>query len=306
MFLTILLFLILLILPFFPGIIELIRKRDIEPLYIKQEFSKDPAFFGRSFKKLLSQALIENAKKISEDTLVLSLSSAKREFLKLYHDFIEGIHHDEIVYCKGDKIRTKDQFVSNKEVVIEGHFEIIHPCIMRSLLVDGDLMVKNSLKVFRWIHVEGRVEISSINGDTDLGINLYAKEIRINSSCTFKRIFADKIEVGKVLNEESFTRTMINQIKGTLRTKGNLKINVDERNLVIEGDIISDKDIIIKGNVWVKGNVFSHGGVVFLKSVIIGEEKKIKSVVGKRRVILGNGVKVYGYIHTDGRGIVKL
>lgn len=296
-------FLLLLFMPFLPGIIELLIKRDEDPLNIKQDFSKDPAFFGKSFRNILGKALRERAKMISKDTIKLSLSSSKPEMIKIYHEVVSGKHLNEIVYGQGEEVRTDGPLETYKEVVINKNFKILHPCNVRSLLVLGNLKVNDSLNVARWIHVEERAEIEA---KSNLGVNFFAKEIKINSLCEFKRMFAEKIEIGQEIEEGDFRDSIPYYIKGTLRSEGTVNIKAENENLIVEGNIISNDDIVVEGNVWIKGNIFSHKGVVLLKRVIVGENQKIKSVVGKKGVVLGEGVKIYGYVHTDGKGVVDL
>ncbi|BAL80486.1 hypothetical protein [Caldisericum exile] len=46
----VLLFLVLAFIPFFLAIIEVVSKRDILPLNINFSFTRDPRFFGKSFR----------------------------------------------------------------------------------------------------------------------------------------------------------------------------------------------------------------------------------------------------------------
>ncbi len=297
------LFTLLLLLPFLPGIAELLIREDDNPLDIKQDFSKDPAFFGKSFQKILAQALLQRSKRISEDSIEVVLSTGKPEILRLYKNTVGGKHMMDIVFAEDTEVKTDSPLESYKEVVVNGNFTTWHPCKVRSLLVFGNLNVNYSLSVVRWVHVEG---IAKIRARSVLGVNFYAREIKITAPCTFKRMFANKVQIGEEVKEEAFKKEEAHYIKGTIRSKGSLNIKTEDRKLIIEGSLISDEDIVAEGGIWIKGDVFSHAGVVFLKNVVVGEAGKVKSVVGKKRVVLGQKVKVYGYVHTDGSGVVEI
>ncbi len=296
-----LLFILFILLPFLPGIIEYFERKDDQPLEIKQDFSKDPAFFGKSFNKILTQAILERSKKISEDTLEIILSSGKPESLRIIKDTVGGEQIKEIIFAEGKEVKTEKPLEVYKEMIVKGNFTVNHTSSVRSLLVFGDLKVKSPLEVVRWIHVEGKVLIKA---KSNLGINFYAEKIKISAPCVFKRIFAEEIVIGEELKEETFKQEA-SYIKGTIRSKGALNIKTQDKKLVIEGNIISNEDIVAEG-VWIKGDVFSHRGVIFLKGVLIGEKGKVKSVVGKKKIKIGKNVKIYGYIHTEGDGIIEI
>lgn len=299
-----LLFVAMLIIPFFPAILELYRKKDAGPLNIKQDYSKDPAYFGRSFMNIVGRAIkeLESGKVNSIET---TLSSKKPEKLMLVEERAElENYEDSIVVIKGahGTIEGDYKFISKKEVLSLNNLIIKSPSRVRALFVKGDLRVENNLEVVRWMHVEGDCFIMS---QSHVGINLYCGGVLyIEAPCFFKRIFAKEIIIGIGQKKEEFNENTAH-IKGTLRSKGSMNIKTQDRKLIIEGSVISEQDLHIEGDVWVKGNVFSHSGVVLIKGCLIGDKDGLKSVVGKKRVELIGNVKVYGYIHTDGEGIIK-
>ena len=297
-YMLIFVFAILLLLPFLPGLLEIYLKKDANPIYIKQDYSKDPAYFGRSFQKILMKALKGELKRVNKVTL----SKGKPERLIVINLSKIGGKLFDLTLVDELKVETDKPLEALKEVIIKGDFNIKHSSIFRSLLTLGDLTVDGPLEVKRWIHVEGK---ANIQAPSNLGVNLYAEEINILAPCTFKRMFAQVIKVGKEPREEDF-KDNISSIKGTIKSKGSLNISTQDKKLIIEGDLISDKNIVVNGDVWIKGSILSHWGAILLKGVILGEEGKIKSVVGKKGVILAKGVKVYGYIHTDGEGKVEV
>ncbi|MHA2644052.1 MAG: hypothetical protein V2G42_05720 [bacterium JZ-2024 1] len=271
---------------------------------IRQDYSKDPAFFGKSFWDMFETAL--KARRISDEgTHIITLSLNKPEDLIVMKGNIRGGNYGSalvFIDCEKTAIQGENAFVSNKEVVSSGDLIINVPTKVRALLVRGDLKVAKPTVVTRWVHVEGNCLILS---SSDLGINLYCGGIlSFQAPSTFGRLFAKEIVMGEGTSETAFA-TNPAYVKGTLRSRGSVSIKTQDRKVVIEGTIISDEDIQVEGDVWIKGNVFSHRGIVLLKGCLVGEKNKIKSIVAKKSVRLVGNLKVYGYIHTDGEGIIE-
>ncbi|MFN4220050.1 MAG: hypothetical protein ACK4GJ_03905, partial [bacterium] len=140
-----LIFLILLTFPFIPGIIEFIRKKDIQPLNINPEQYKDPAFFGKQYKNFLEN-LIGNLKKpdkkiyqISPNTLKIEISKEKFEIIKIYENSLATDQPEnqaeEIIIAKGENIQTQTPIKTNKEITIQGNLSVNHPIETKALLV---------------------------------------------------------------------------------------------------------------------------------------------------------------------------
>ncbi|MFN3478673.1 MAG: hypothetical protein ACK4ZM_04855, partial [bacterium] len=275
---------------------------------------KDPAFFGKQYKNFLEN-LIGNLKKpdkkiyqISPNTLKIEISKEKFEIIKIYENSLATDQPEnqieEIIIAKGENLQTQAPIKTNKEITIQGNLSVNHPIETKALLVEGNININSNLKINYWIHVEGK---GQINNTSILGINAFFKELYILSSCLFKRIFANKIIVGKSSNQnESLNESNASIFKGIIKAKKDITIKTQDKKLIIEGDLISDKSIIIEGDVWIKGNIFSHTGIVILNGATVGEENKIKSVIAKKRIVLINHCKIYGYLHTEGVGIVQI
>jgi len=75
-----------------------------------------------------------------------------------------------------------------------------------------------------------------------------------------------------------------------------------KNNVIIHGNIFAEGDIIIGGNCHVLGNIFSQGRIEIKPDSIIGQQGKVKSLIGKKSIRLSQQVLVYGYILTEGQG----
>ncbi|MCP5051743.1 MAG: hypothetical protein GY940_31545 [bacterium] len=78
-----------------------------------------------------------------------------------------------------------------------------------------------------------------------------------------------------------------------------------EKGVEIHGDIFSEGDIYIGEGSTLLGHVFSQSGVFIGNGVRISQPGTVKSVIGKRKVEIGKHAVIYGYILSEGGGIVK-
>lgn len=303
---VILLFILLMLLPFGASILEVILKKDAKPIHIDLERTKEPDYFGKSFMRILKTAL---------------------ESLKIDHERTSSYFYAKVPLPKGEEwvgfltpdllleeeVPTVSVFLSDthlhvkrtfkKEVVVLGRLLITEECSMRSLYTQGDCTVKAPTRIVRWLHVEGNLGIDS---PADLGQSAYVKgDAVINSSVKFKRLYARKVStLAYKQRKTGFKEEPIN-ISGTLRVKGSLNIDGTRKSVHIDGDLFSDGKIELQGNVHVKGSVFSQSDVVLKDGVRIGEEGKVKSVVAKGRVLIKGAFEAYGYLHAEGGGVIE-
>lgn len=299
---TVFVFFLLILLPFIPTLIEIIKKRDTTPLLVDRSYVKDPGYFGKSFLSLLEKKLEEIKEYDLPYEISLSSPYKKERIIKKKGILEEGDYQDTILVLEGLEVRISGKVSSNKEMVIIGGFTIDHPLSVRSLLVKGKLTIKAPLNVIRWLYIEDEVEIRA---PSKLGVSFYtSKEVRILAPVWFKRLFAEKIVIGNPSDPlESLKDSVISM--GTIRSYGKLIIEAENKGLIVEGNVISEEDIEIKRNVWIKGNVFSHQKVVISENCIISEPSKVKTVFGKKSIKVSGGVQIYGYLHTEGLGILE-
>ncbi|MEO0230892.1 MAG: hypothetical protein ABIL77_04975, partial [candidate division WOR-3 bacterium] len=121
-----LIFILLIIAPFSFALIEYYRKKDAQQLDINQNYSKDLAYFGNSFMKLLNKSL-EHVAERKEGLMEVEISSKKKERLLFFSkgSIIGKDYGDYIVVIDGySKIEEGDKFISRKEVISFGNLTI--------------------------------------------------------------------------------------------------------------------------------------------------------------------------------------
>jgi predicted acyltransferase (DUF342 family) len=89
---------------------------------------------------------------------------------------------------------------------------------------------------------------------------------------------------------------------GTLKVYGTATFG---RGCKIAGSVFAEKRIRLGQGCFVGGNLFSQDAVIVGAGSCVGREKEIKSVIGKKKVTLHQGVKIYGFVESEGKGWVQ-
>ncbi len=319
------LFLVLLLLPFLPGIIELIKPRDSEPLFIRMDYSKDPRYFGSTFKDLLKNSLKEDSGigikniKLSKDEKVEVMSSA---------NIVSGKQISDILYASGNILSGNDVSFE-KEIYATGEAVIGKKNIVRAIASDSSIKLSEEVRVIRWLDAE-----SSITADKscDLGISASCNaDIKLGVQNTFKRLWGNPVTTsslsGDVIADDKTQYSdkknfevipHFTKVQETLIVGKNLEIGEGctlMGSVKIYGDLIVGKNTKIYGNVFsegnieigegseISGNVFSQGTIKLKNGVKVGRPDVVKSVIGKKGVLLGRDVRIFRYVMTEGRGL---
>ena len=343
---SIVLFIVMIALPFMVGYNELKEKKDDENLYVNRNYVREPRYFGESFRALLNKAKKEweGAAKGTETKIHLS----KNELLDIGLDVNKSpvAANNIVIYKNNVEIPAQSGF--QKEVYGKESMDVSKDCWARAVAVDGNLRFGAGSKVVRWLDVEGEADIED---NAVLGISATSgTRLHIGHGCKFKRLYAPVIAVGeKYLTglkantgkmAAALPKPLYNEIEYNIseiaplddkekRPYGPLvypKIVVTNRNLTIKNDMImlggikAKKDLTIEDNVVVLGNIFCEGiltvgsncilkNIVFSQEDIklgqgtqVGEQGKIKSIIARGKIILAEGVKIYGFALTDKGG----
>ncbi|MFN3479041.1 MAG: hypothetical protein ACK415_01535 [Thermodesulfovibrionales bacterium] len=333
LFLVFLFFLILFLIPFIPAIIELLRPKDASPLFIPMDYSKDPRYFGRSFRNILGNAITaDTGAGIREVTL------SRNEKVEIVNSkrIGKGENVNHILYIIGDLV-SENEARFNKEVYVKGNALIGSKNVLRAIACEGGLSLSREVNIVRWADAEGRIEVYD---GCDLGINTSSgDELRIGRGCKFKRLYGlpvitygmsnnnqglctDKGDIScdtRIVTKDHMIVPPFSRVEKDLIVKKDLRV---KKGCVLIGSIKTYGNLIIEGNVNIFGNIFSEGdieiwegsavlGDVFSQRIItikkgvrIGSAGMIKSVIGKKGIVIGQDIMIYGYLMTEGLGVV--
>jgi len=323
---------LLFFLPFAAGIRELKRKQDDAPLFINMDYCKNPRYFAVSFRNLLIKSI--NGR--SEGLHALQLS--KRETVQIANSakHTDGAVLENVLYIIND-LSSGEDVVFEKEVYVRGNAHIGAGNHLQALACDGDIHLLRGTRFFRWLDAEGGIQVDE---ECDLGVSATcAGKLDLAPRCSFIRLYGFPVSTcrgsiaGKedclagtgdiaVFESESTERNISKLDPYSIKHCSiitNTTLTIGDHS-IIGGHVKSHKKLIIGASVTILGNlfaegdieiglqsrvlgtVFSQGCITLKQGAIIGTRDRIKSVIGKKGIFLDNGVRVYGYVATEGKG----
>lgn len=337
-YLCIILFIILLVLPFLPAAWEMKAKRDDGNLFIRNSYVRDPRYFSDSFKQLLFKSTGD--KSLISDGMKIRLS--KEEILRVGEELPpdEELHSNITVFKKAARVKEETYFEA--EAVFLKDCVIGRKSMLRAAASLGNCDLEEGVEVLRWIDADGALTAAK---DCNLGVSVSSDNlVSLQRGCRFKRIFAPeinlgpspklmppstvaipqgflavefdnliddykKIEAGSVIKSHVVSRNkkrgfVIERdsvIWGSVKAHGELHI---EDNVLILGNVFCDKDIRIGNNVRIMGDVFTHCGLQAGVGCVFGQMGKIKSVVSRDGLRFSPLTVIFGYVSTDGEGLI--
>ncbi|MCM2268388.1 MAG: hypothetical protein NDI60_11530 [Elusimicrobiales bacterium] len=311
----------LLVVPFGPGIIELLYPQDKLPLNINWNFVKDPFYFFKSFRALM----LAKAYYFAKDSGTVQIQLSRPEDVDVFRRLqgADDSYYGNIVYAK-EAIACGKNCVFCKEVYSLGDIDAGPSAVFRAVGAEGALRLGAGSEVTRWAAAEGPLLAEE---GVSLGVSAAShKSLALAAGCLFHSLYAPEIstapsnaafpQAGELprATELPACRTsgmLITRAPVRLRSGTELSGSVKSHSSVlleagakVFGGIFAEGDIFIGRDCRVAGNVFAQGSVFIDHGVEIGAGGGIKSVIAKRRILLGGGVKVFGHISTQGRGEV--
>ena len=330
------LLILLFLLPFLPGVAELVRKEDRDPLFIPMDYTKDPRYFGKSFKYLVQQAT-EGLSAGQEIHEVLLSKKEKLEVVEL-GNIPDGAEIDHLLYVKGN-LSSGGHVRLKKEAYVMGDATVGSDNIIRALAADGNVEVNAGTQFLRWLDANRTIEILE---NCSLGISVSTgSKLCLARNCHFRRLYGMPIVTGNterapvtVLErsfppaeslppELSFVRkkerfiepgTIITHntvfpqdvrigygaiFKGDIKSYGELVL---EANVIIDGNVFADGEIIIGRNANIRGHICSQKAVYICERTVISCPTTLKTIIGKKSVSIEQNVTIYGYVVTEGDG----
>ena len=337
MILFILIFIVLLL---FPIILAtyIYKKVRQGSLFIQQNRTRDPRYFGKSFSNMIHREL----QNITDGKI--HLSKEEEVFLSNGEKF-QGDTCEKLVIAQEEIFNAKENMVFFKEVYASQNACFSGNNHIRSAFAEGDMILGYQSQVIRWVDVVGTL---AIYDNCQLGISATsAKMMSIGKNCSFRRLYAPVILFGQY--PEDITQLMMakRQMAYRLKVQRNREMNIgyitddmiDEDgvvpfsvitsrnltvtdNLIVQGDISSDKGIrlcegaVVCGNIFaerdiilgpgscVLGNVFTQGSVIIQNEAVVGRSENISSVIARENIEIEGKAAIFGYAGCEGRGLV--
>lgn len=338
MILVVMIFLILLGIPFFNAWLCSRKKGTV--LHIAQEYTRDARYFGKSFARMVRQ----NLSSVEDGTIFLSRPEG---FVDANTEKL-GEEANEVVICmETDFVSSEQTKVFTKEIYGGENVEIHGGGVnVRAVYAGKKMILGPKTDVTRWIDAE---ETVAVYDGCNLGISASAGQTMcIGKHCTFRRLYAPEILIGQYPDRcEDVMRDRDGQIFAhtkNAKVRKNLKY-VDKKlldgkteadftvlskysvmvleGIILQGDLRSHKDVricddaVVCGNVFTEGNVyvgkravvlghiFSQGDVIFEQDAMVGQRGKLVSVIARKKIVFQERACVFGYVSCEAGGMIK-
>lgn len=333
------------LLPFIPGIRELILKQDIAPLSVKSDYVKNPHYFAESFKGRM-QPFIPTVG-LAAGLNYVKLSKMEAVATLGFEEVPDTAQFTDVCYVDHD-LRTGRQVNFAKELYVRGDVVVGSENQLRALACEGNVRLGGNSRITRWLDATGNIHAEM---GCDLGISASCGgSLSMESGVVFRRLYAFPVRAGAemveaaVLTESTLdtppeltvcevailstaggadrnisdvppgsrisgsiitaTSLVIGEgavICGHIKTYGDLTLG---KNVTVAGNLFAEGSVQIGAGSQIRGTVFTQDSVVLGYNVQIGTIGKIKSVIARNSIKLESGAKVYGYISTEGEGVV--
>ena len=307
------LLLLMFLLPFLPGMRELVKKEDADPLFIPMDYKRNPRYFGTSFRGILRRGM----EGLSGEPGFYDTVLSKKEKLEitLSSRIASGEKRERILLVKG-KLFSGSHVHFQKEILVTNNAAIGPHNVLQALASDGNVEISEGTVFHRWLDAEGDIQIDE---NCILGISVSSgSSLLLSRNCVFRRLYGMPIITGKppdiskcfdqtppYPSDRSFIRCndrylptgtiMPNHVVFSQGIKigpksiigGNIKSYGDivlEEGATIYGNVIADGSVFVGRNVSVRGHIFSQNGITISRGTIISRPDRIKSVINQHRI----------------------
>lgn len=295
---VLLIFFLMLFTPFIPGLIELHKPKDDQPLHVDLEYAKNPRYFGNSFRNIMIKVLNPDGENSNGPMINVLLS--KDETVETSND--KKIESKEVVphilYVDGE-LTVDFQATLEKEAYVLGNATFQNGCTIRALACDSDIILGAASRVVRWIDAEGNILVES---DCDLGVSASCDEIlTLSAGVKFKRLFGKPIQTysNKNGNGSQVIYTSpekISQKTENFKSIGDV-LHYANGNLILKSGRELEKDLVVHGNlhahegVVFRGSVKVHGKVLLEKNVTVAG-----NLISEKAMRLEENCRVFGNV----------
>ncbi|SMD01640.1 polymer-forming cytoskeletal protein [Sporomusa malonica] len=334
------LLILLLFLPFAPGLREMLNGKDAEPLFINMDYRRNPRYFGLSFRQIVIKSLAN----YTGMSGFLHIKLSKQELIEVVDDaVVEDGGSVATIYYVENNLQSGRNVRFEKEVYVRGNACLGEGNELRALACDGDIHILGRTRFIRWLDAEGSIRAEE---ESELGVSAACgKELFLAGGCSFKRLYGfpvttmtstmaytapervaagDFVEAGPASQQEDMQRNLAvlparSRKNCDIITAHSLTIGehtIIEGHVKTHGDLVAAHSVTITGNIFAGGNIrlgpycrvlgtiFTQGHITLEDGVAVGSHGKIKSVISKKGITFHRGVSVFGFVSTEGEGRV--
>ncbi len=339
-FVTLFTFTLMIVLPFVPGLTEVWKPKDRYPLPIDMDYSRDPRYLGKSARKIFKRGLkgkinepgthtitfstdevveISNKRKVEDETVVTNVLYINEEL-----ESEPGVHFENDIYSIGEVTIGENNLVrtiagdsnitigkgstvvrwvdSEKDIFVESGCDLGH-----STSAVGSIKLTNDIHFRRLFGLPvstGNSKPVSIQSSVPV---VYPNDIENIADIVTYKPSDTEIESGyttskSIIADHDVTTGDKCTFGGSIKCHGDLEIG---DNCTVSGNLFAEGCLTIGKNCKIRGSVFSQCEVTISEGSQIGVPGEYVSVIGKQAIVIKDNINIFGYLLTEGQGVVQ-
>jgi cytoskeletal protein CcmA (bactofilin family) len=335
-------------LPLVPALVELRRKSDALPLNVIQQHAGEIRHFANSFRTYIKGLEPIMQRCVASGTTDTGTLPDGEEYVvlgRVDEPLMLALQQRDavrpVVIAAGVDLIVPAESTFSRDIYSGGQLEGGDKNSYRAILGEQDVRLGGASRVLRWVHAAGEFTAG-------LGCKLYGRVssdslIRLHSDCSFLRLNAPRIEIGKAdtngdaeppnssvpadpvlgtsqrfLHDGDFEVPAGQVINRDIVIRGKLRIRTGAR---IWGSVKSEKDMVLEDGVSVEGSLISaskmrigphcaiHGPVIAERELAIAPGTRCGTLehpttVSAPQIEVEEGVVVFGTLWARERGRV--
>jgi len=324
---------VMIFLPFIHIIYAIIDKKDIHPLPLNLNYSKDPRYMANKFKEYFFN-------KFKREDLTVGAWLEDEKFGKVFVATTENLdrgNYENIVYAP-NSIKIPENMTIKYELLSEGNIDIYSNSKIRAVKSEQNILVKPNSTIQRWMDATGDIYVGQ---HCCVNIVSASSYVVLSYGTKFKRIYGNPIVTAEtihptiredssrhkafkyseiqdnlmylgegeniinkdieksIISQSKLTVTKGISIHGDIKTNGSLFLS---ENCMVYGNVFAEGDINISKECFIAGNIFSHKNIYISEGTQVGVQNHSKSIIAKYKIYLEKRVIIFNYILTDGVG----
>lgn len=271
-----LIFSMMLLTPFIPGIIELQNPTDEEALPVDLNYSRDPRYFGNSFRKLVDGAV--DAQGPADAMIEINLSRPERVEVCASKKVPDADRVRHVLFARGD-LEMGDNAVLQKDSRVLGNAFLQNDCFFRALAVDGNVVLGPRTRFTRWLDAEGNIMVEE--GCT-LGISCASgKTIMLGPDTHFRRLFGSPVRTHGDRRPDVTRQPTMSEAVGSGEPPKKLETIEDDLDFVngnltvYENDAVQ-RDLLVTGDLTAQDGVVFHGSIRVHGTAVLGRDVTVR------------------------------
>ncbi len=289
---------LLFMLPLVPALVELHRKSDALPLVVVQQNAGEIRHFANSFRSYVKnlQPILQSC--VTSGTSDGGILPDGAEYVvlgrvdeALLRGFAEGEAGHPVLIMAGVDLSVPPSAKFSKDIYAGGGFGGGEKNSYRAILGEREVSLGVGSEVLRWVHAVGMFTAA-------YGCNLYGRissdlGIRLGDECSFSRMNAPHIEIGRPAAEDiSSTEEMT---VPSSANAGKLPRLLHDGDYEVLAGQVMERDIVIRGNLRIRAGARICGSVKSVKDMVIEDGVSVEgSLISASKMRVGPNCRIHG------------